>query len=103
VVLSVVAYRVSLQYTPAAKGPALDEAHDPHEQPVEAADKDMPYLTRYLAYHMPREGLWKERADKHLELTLQQAEDQLLLQDAQRPKMRRLRYPGSFEQASPHG
>ena len=103
VLLSFAVYTVSLSHAPAAKPINLEQSHDPNEQPVEAKDKDMPYLTRYLAYHMPREGLWKERNDKHLELTVKAAEDQLLVQDAQRPKIRRLRYAGAFEQASPHG
>lgn len=103
VVLSFAVYTVSLSHAPAAKAINLDESHDPTETPVEAKDKTMPYLTRYLAYHMPREGMWKERNDRHFELTVKAAEDQLLIQDAQRPKIRRLRYAGTFEQASPHG
>lgn len=103
VILSFAVYTVSLSHAPAAKPINLEESHDPNDTPVEAKDKSMPYLTRYLAYHMPREGMWKERNDRHLELTVKAAEDQLLIQDAQRPKIRRLRYAGSFEQASPHG
>lgn len=103
VVLSFATYRLSLSHAPSAKPINLDETHDPEAQLTEAKDADMPYLTRYLAYHMPREGMWKERNDKHFELTVKQAEDKLLLQDAQRPKIRRFRYSGTFEQASPHG
>ena len=103
VVLSFATYRLSLSHAPSAKPINLDESHDPEDTLIEAKDKDMPYLTRYLAYHMPREGMWKERNDKHFELTVKQAEDKLLLQDAQRPKIRRFRYSGTFEQASPHG
>ena len=100
--LSFAAYRVSIAYTPAAQGADLDAEHGPNETLSEADDKSMPFLTRYIAHHMPREGIWKERNAKHLELTVKQAEDQLLIQEAQKPVIRRLRYPGMFEQASPH-
>lgn len=93
---------MSIEYTPAAQGADLNKEHDPNATPTEAEDKAMPFLTRYIAHHMPREGIWKERNAKHLELTIKQAEDQLLIQEAQKPVIRRLRYPGMFEQASPH-
>ena len=103
-VLTFGVYKISGQYAPAAQHPAVDEEHDPEDKPIEHADESKPYLTRYLAYHMPRSGIWKERNDKHLELTYQQAEDKGLLQDAQRPKIRRLRNPGLlFDNASPNG
>ncbi|KAL8292856.1 hypothetical protein RQP46_000550 [Phenoliferia psychrophenolica] len=60
-------------------------------------------ITTYLAAHMPEAGLWKARAAKHLELAKEAADDKLLFQDAERPKVRRLRYLGTFEQASPNG
>lgn len=100
--VSIAAYRVSTEYTPAAQGADLSHSHDPNAQPIEGDDKSMPFLTRYIAHHMPREGIWKERNSRHLELSVKQAEDQLLIQEAQKPPVRRLRYPGMFEQASPH-
>lgn len=80
---------------------AIDEEHDPEGTPVEAGKEEMPYLTRYIAHHLPREGLWRERNLKHLELTLQQAEDKLLVQDARRPKMKKFYH--SVDLASPNG
>lgn len=101
-ILSYTAYKVSAVYGPAAQGADIDHSHDPNETPTEASDKSMPFLTRYLAYHMPREGLWKENSDKRLIAAMKEAEDNHLIRDAQRPIMHRLRYPGMFEQASPH-
>ena len=43
---------------------------------------------------MPEAGLWKARAAKHLELAKEAADDKLLFQEAERPKVRRLRYLG---------
>lgn len=101
-VVSYAAYKASIAFTPAAQGSDLNVEHDPTATPTEADDKNMPWLTRYIAYHLPREGLWKERNAKHLELTVKQAEDQLLVQEAQKPAVRRFRYTGMFEQASPN-
>lgn len=51
-------------------------------------------ITTYLAAQMPEAGLWKARAAKHLELAKEAADDKLLFQEAERPKVRRLRYLG---------
>ncbi|CAD6578110.1 MAG: hypothetical protein CYPHOPRED_000451 [Cyphobasidiales sp. Tagirdzhanova-0007] len=63
-ILSIAVYRISLQYAPGAKAQALDETHSPDKLLNEAKDDSMPYLTRYLAYHMPRKGMWKQYAGK---------------------------------------
>lgn len=54
----------------------------------------IPYLTRYISFHMPQAGLWKERNEGHLELAKLAADDKLLFQEAERPKVRRMRYLG---------
>lgn len=51
-------------------------------------------ITAYIAHHSPSPSLWKERADKHLQLAKIAADDKLLFQEAERPKVRRLRYLG---------
>merc|ERR1712093_763570 len=101
IVLGFATYRLSIRHAPALQDAAIDATHDPEGTPVEGADEEKPWITRYLAHHMPREGLWKERNAKHLELTLAQAEDKLLVQDAKRPLMKRIFH--SVELASPHG
>jgi len=101
IVLGFATYRLSIRHAPALQDAAIDATHDPEGTPVEAADQEKPWITRYLAHHMPREGLWKERNAKHLELSLAQAEDKLLVQDAKRPLMKRIFH--SVELASPHG
>ncbi|GAA5872931.1 hypothetical protein JCM8547_003267 [Rhodosporidiobolus lusitaniae] len=69
-------------------------------EPVDA----QPWLTRYIAYNLaPSADKWKERNDKHLELAKQAADDKLLFQEAEKSRMRRLRYLGAFDSASPNG
>jgi hypothetical protein len=43
---------------------------------------------------MPESGLWKGRNKKHLELAKAAADDKLLFQEAERPRIRRMRYLG---------
>ncbi|KAL7420946.1 hypothetical protein Q5752_004900 [Cryptotrichosporon argae] len=69
---------------------------------ADARKKDAPYLTRLLARLTPDAALWTERNDRHLELTKEAAGTRLLFQEAERPKVWRMRYPSAFEQASPH-
>lgn len=95
-------YIISGQHAPAAQEAATDEEHDPHGVPNEAYDKSKPYLTRYIAYHMPRGDYWKARNEHHLQLSHKAAEDELLIQDAQRPAVRRMKNPGMFGNASPN-
>ncbi len=64
-------------------------------KPHLATADEKPYVTSLIEKHiMPAEGLWKKRNEKHLELSKEQAEDKLLFQEAERPKVRRLRYTG---------
>lgn len=52
-------------------------------------------MTRYIAHNLvPEQGLWRSRNEKHLELAVKQADDMLLMQEAERPKVRRMRYLG---------
>lgn len=81
---------VAYPYLPSpAKGSASPSlSPDAHS----SALNDTPYITRLLAKYTPSAQLWTERNDKHLELTKQAAEDRLLVQEAERPKVWRMRY-----------
>lgn len=58
-------------------------------------DQVPPYLTRYISHNLaPGADKYKERNEKHLELAKQAADDKLLFQEAERPRIRRLRYLG---------
>lgn len=59
-----------------------------------STETEEPFLTRYIAHHLPAAGLWKARNEKHLELAKAAAEDKLLFQEAERPKVKRMRYLG---------
>ncbi|PWN50998.1 hypothetical protein IE53DRAFT_69029 [Violaceomyces palustris] len=74
----------------------------PSEKAEEEEEDTRPFLTRYMDYYFTPSSVWKERNLKHLDLARQAAEDKLLFQEAERPPVHRLRYTGSFEQASPH-
>ncbi|GAA6023419.1 hypothetical protein JCM8202_001432 [Rhodotorula sphaerocarpa] len=66
-------------------------------------DQVPPYLTRYISHNLaPGADKYKERNEKHLELAKQAADDKLLFQEAERPRIRRLRYLGAFDQQSPN-
>ncbi|KAK4051367.1 hypothetical protein OIV83_002851 [Microbotryomycetes sp. JL201] len=77
--------------------------------PPEATGEDSqagtgaPWITRYITHNLtPATDLWKKRNERHLELAIEAANDKLLIQEAEQPKIRRLRYLGSFDQASPN-
>ena len=62
---------------------------------IDPSHSETPYLTRYIAHNLtPQADLWKERNEKHLELAVKAADDKLLFQEAERPKVRRMRYLG---------
>ncbi|GAA6010321.1 hypothetical protein JCM11491_006266 [Sporobolomyces phaffii] len=73
--------------------------------PSTSSDDDSePWLTRYIAYNLaPSADKFKERNEKHLEAAKQLADDKLLFQEAEKPRVKRMRYLGSFDQASPNG
>lgn len=73
------------------KVPTPSELVDKVEEKVSVP----PYLTRYISHNLAPDGdKYKERNEKHLELAKQAADDKLLFQEAERPRMRRLRYLG---------
>ncbi|SCV69684.1 BQ2448_1078 [Microbotryum intermedium] len=70
--------------------------------PSEAQD-EKPYMTRYIEHNLtPKVEVFKEYNRRHLEMALGAAQDKLLFQEAERPRVTRMRNPGMFDQASPH-
>ena len=65
------------------------------------SDDSVPWLTRWLAGITPKAEVWTKRNDKHLELSKATAEDRLLVQEAERPKVRRLKYPRCVKASGP--
>ncbi|BGP40780.1 hypothetical protein JCM10449v2_004745 [Rhodotorula kratochvilovae] len=69
-----------------------------------AAEQQAPWLTRYIQHNLaPDADKFKARNDRHLELAKEAADSKLLFQEAERPRVRRMRYLGTFDQASPNG
>jgi hypothetical protein len=65
----------------------------PSLSPEAHQNSDGPLVTRLLAKYTPESKVWSERNDKHLELSAEKAEERLLFQEAERPKVHRMRYP----------
>ncbi|KAK0517765.1 hypothetical protein OC834_006169 [Tilletia horrida] len=72
-------------------------------QDAEHAEKAKPWLTRYIEHHTTPTSVYKEANAQWLEAAQKTAETKLLLQDAERPPVVRLRHIGSFEAGSPFG
>ncbi|WVF67806.1 hypothetical protein IAT40_002567 [Kwoniella sp. CBS 6097] len=91
-------------YLPSPSSSTTSPSLDPEtfSQIAKSKDSSIPWLTKKLADITPKAKVWTERNDKHLELTKEAAETKLLFQEAERPKVLRMRYPSAFEQASPH-
>ncbi|KLT40544.1 hypothetical protein CC85DRAFT_287384 [Cutaneotrichosporon oleaginosum] len=69
----------------------------------EAKNDSAPWLTRFLAGRLAGAAEQNEQYnDKHLALTIEAADQRLLFNEAERPKVRRLKYPSLFEQQSPY-
>ncbi|WVQ63463.1 uncharacterized protein L199_001616 [Kwoniella botswanensis] len=96
--LAILAY----PYIPSTSSNTTSPSLDPETFSKSTKDKSLPYVTRLLASITPESRIWTERNDKHLELSKDAAETKLLFQEAERPRVLRMRYPSSFEQASPH-
>ena len=73
--------------------PAPAEAHS---QDISDAEEDnAPWITRYITHNLtPAADLWRKRNERHLELAIEAANDKLLFQEAEQPKIRRMRYLG---------
>lgn len=56
-------------------------------------DKDGTYITRYIQHYATPSDVWTRINDKHLELSLDAAQGQLLIGSAMRPRVLRMRNP----------
>ena len=56
-------------------------------------DKDGSYITRYIQHYATPSDVWTRINQKHLELAMQTAQGQLLIRDAERPRVFRMRNP----------
>ncbi|WWC64978.1 uncharacterized protein I303_107592 [Kwoniella dejecticola CBS 10117] len=89
-------------YLPSTSTNTTSPSLDPETFSKSTKDSSLPAVTRLLASITPKAEVWTQRNDKHLELSKEAAETKLLFQEAERPKVLRMRYPSAFEQASPH-
>ncbi|RSH87156.1 hypothetical protein EHS25_003647 [Saitozyma podzolica] len=89
-------------YLPSRKTGSASPSASPSSFSSVADDTQSPAITRWLAKNTPDAKVWTERNDKHLELTKEAAEERLLFQEAERPRVWRLRNTAAFEAGSPH-
>jgi len=87
--LSILAY----PYLPSPSSSASSPTLTPEKLSSDRTDSNKPLVTRMLARIMPDANVWKDRNDKHMVLTKEAAEGKLLVQDAQKPSVRRLGVP----------
>ncbi|CAD6893198.1 unnamed protein product [Tilletia controversa] len=71
-------------------------------QDAEHAEKTMPWITRYIQHWTTPTSEYKETNMQWLQAAAKTAESKLLVQDAERAPVPRLRFVGSFEAHSPH-
>jgi hypothetical protein len=69
--------------------PTSPSSSSTYNQPAE----DLPYLSKLLARITTPAEEWKRRNAKHLEQTVRSAEDRLLFQEAERPRVYRMKNP----------
>ncbi|WVQ77617.1 hypothetical protein IAR50_007305 [Cryptococcus sp. DSM 104548] len=101
VLLLTTAAALIFPYLPTPSKANLSPTLSPEEFAAARRDEQLPWLTRWFVRETEKAEVWKERADRHLELTKEGADMKLLFQEAERPKVLRMRYPSRFEQASP--
>lgn len=88
--LSVAAYN----FLPAPKDVVASPTLDNSTLVKEADNASVPWLTRFLAKNLAGSAERNEKYnDKHLALTADAADQKLLFNDAEQPKVRRLKYP----------
>ncbi|KAF8513097.1 hypothetical protein BU17DRAFT_53615 [Hysterangium stoloniferum] len=63
-------------------------------------DRDGTYIARYIARYKTSSHVWADINSKHLEQSIQAAENQLLTTSALRSPVIRMRYPSSLDYAS---
>ena len=84
---------LSYPYLPDRSTASMSPTLHPERLTAARSDPSLPLLTRLIARVIPDADHWTERIDRHLALSKQAAEDKLLIQDAQQPKVRRLGIP----------
>lgn len=90
-ITSFIVYRVSARHALEPTAPL--EKTEEEGLPAEYEDETKPFLTRYLAYHFPDKRKREQRADEHLRSVLQIKEDKLLVQAAEKQRLRTRRFP----------
>ncbi|CEH13912.1 hypothetical protein CBOM_01801 [Ceraceosorus bombacis] len=67
-----------------------------------SSDSNAPLITRYLSHYKPSLESSRRTSLEELDKKTRNAEDRLLFQEAERPPVHRLTYPGVFDHSSPH-
>ena len=79
-------------YLPSPSKQSLSPSLSP-EAHASTSNSETPLVTRLLAKYTPDAKTTYERNDKHLELSAEKAGERLLFQEAERPRVHRMRFP----------
>ncbi|KAH9912880.1 hypothetical protein B0H21DRAFT_704133 [Amylocystis lapponica] len=60
------------------------------------------FVTSFIAHYITPSEVWSKIAYKHLLMSVEDSDENLLMADAKLPAVHRYRYPQRFEQSSPH-
>jgi hypothetical protein len=81
-------------YLPSPSKQSLSPSLSPEAHAsTSTSNSDTPLVTRLLAKYTPDAKITNERNDKHLELSAEKAGERLLFQEAERPRVHRMRFP----------
>ena len=78
-------------YLPSPSKQSLSPSLSP--ETFQSASNGTPLVTRLLAKYTPEAKVTNERNDRHLELSTEKAGERLLFQEAERPRVHRMRFP----------
>jgi len=82
------------EYLPSPKEGSASPSVSNDALAADAKDDKVPWLTRVIASEMAgKADTWAERNSKHLELAAEVADTKLIFQEAERPKVWRMRNP----------
>ena len=84
-------FALAYPYLPSPSAGSASPSVSPGGHDSAATSADAPLVTRLIARYTPSAKVWTERNDRHLELVRDAAEEKLLFQEAERPRVWRWR------------
>ncbi|WVQ86201.1 hypothetical protein IAT38_008369 [Cryptococcus sp. DSM 104549] len=89
-------------FIPAPAQGSFSPSLDPEGFAAGRKDPNLPWITRWILNSMPTPEQNREAREKYLRSDIELANSVNVTAEAEIPKVRKLRYPSTFEQASPN-